>query len=113
MTRSRYFNLTGIAGALVQVVIIALCVGILHALNVNASDANNNWGISVIIAFVSGLCVLFSLPWFIMEKRRPGQTIPAGMNIVSAGLWQWWRTASQTWRLKQTLFYLIGVSRII
>ena len=112
MIRSKYLNIAMYACSPAQVLILAVCVGILYALNVNANEANNSWGISVILAFLSGLCVLFSLPWFIMEKRRPGQTLPAGMSIVRAGLWQWWRTASQVWRLKQTLFYLIGISRI-
>ncbi|MCJ1263363.1 hypothetical protein MMC22_003233 [Lobaria immixta] len=108
MIRSKYLNIAMYVCSPAQVLILAVCVGILYALNVNANGANSNWGISVILAFLSGLCALFSLPWFIMEKRRPGQTLPAGMSIVRAGLWQWWRTASQVWRLKQTLFYLIG-----
>lgn len=85
MRRSKYLNIGLYVGAFAQVLILAMCVGTLYALNVNASDANNNWGISVIIAFLSGLCLLFSLPWFIMEKRRPGQKLPAGMNILKAG----------------------------
>ena len=110
LTRSRYLNIATYAVAPAQVLFLALCVGILYGLNANASIANNSWGLSVVIAFVSGLCVLFTLPWFILEKRRPGQTPPAGMNILRAGLWQWRRAASHIWKLKQTLFYLIGGS---
>lgn len=111
MTRSKYLNIATYVIGPAQVLILAVCIGILYALNVDASNANKNRGLSVTIAFISGLCALFSLPWFIMEKRRPGQSLPAGMNILMAGLWQWWRTASQVWRLKQTLCYLIGASR--
>lgn len=112
MTRSKYFNVAQIVVAPTQVLLLAVSVGILYSLDVNASDDNKNWGISVVTAFVSALSVVFSLPWFILEKRRPGLAIPPGMNIVKAGLWQWWRTGSQVWRLKQTLFYLIGESRV-
>ncbi|MCJ1463328.1 hypothetical protein MMC07_001935 [Pseudocyphellaria aurata] len=108
LTRSKYFNVAQIVVAPTQVLLLAVSVGILYSLDINKSDVNKNWGISVIIAFASAVSVAFSLPWFILEKRRPGLAVPAGMNIVKAGLWQWWRTGSQVWRLKQTLFYLIG-----
>ena len=110
LTRSRYLNVATYTVAPAQVLFLAVSVGILYALNANASIANNSWGLSAVIAFISGLCVLFTLPWFVMEKRRPGQTLPAGMNIFRAGLWQWGRAASHIWKLKQTLLYLIGGS---
>ncbi|TID27099.1 hypothetical protein E6O75_ATG01592 [Venturia nashicola] len=91
-----------------SVVILAIIVGILFGLNVNASAANNLWGLSVLIAFASGLWVLLALPWFWFEKRRPGQKLPPGMNIISVGFWQLYRAISQIWRLRQTLIYLIG-----
>ncbi|MCJ1471010.1 hypothetical protein MMC07_009658 [Pseudocyphellaria aurata] len=83
ITRSRYLNIATYVVAPFQVVFTAVCVGILYALNVKASVANSNWGISVVIAFLSGVCILFSLPWFILEKRRPGQTVPAGYFLLT------------------------------
>jgi len=46
------------------------------------------------------------MPWFVLEKRRPGQD--PGMNIVLAGFWQLWRAVTRIWELKQSLYYLIG-----
>jgi MFS-type transporter involved in bile tolerance (Atg22 family) len=78
----------------------------MFGVNVNASAARNNWGLSVLIAFASGVWLLLAIPWFILEKRRPGQD--PGMNIVLAGFWQLWRAVTQIWQLKQSLAYLIG-----
>jgi MFS-type transporter involved in bile tolerance (Atg22 family) len=78
----------------------------MFGLHVNASEANNNWGLSVLIAFASGVWLLLAIPWFWLEKRRPGQD--PGMNIVLAGFWQLYRAFSQIWQLKQSLAYLIG-----
>ena len=52
----------------------------MFGLNVNASTANNNWGLSVLIAFGTGVWLLLAIPWFLKEKRRTGQEIPAGMK---------------------------------
>lgn len=89
-----------------ELVILAVIVGIIFALHVNASTANNNWGLSVLIAFASGVWIIVAIPWFFLEKRRPGQD--PGMNIVLAGFWQLYRAFKEIWQLRQSLFYLIG-----
>ncbi|KAK1067459.1 hypothetical protein LTR74_006320 [Friedmanniomyces endolithicus] len=106
MKRNELSNVAFYIQSLGEIVILAVIVGVMFALNVNASVANNNWGLSVLIAFASGVWLLLALPWFILEKRRPGQD--PGMNIVLAGFWQLWRALTQIWQLKQSLFYLIG-----
>ena len=63
------------------------CVGILKSLDVTASDENNLWGLSVTIAYATAIWVVVAIPWFIFEKHRPGQKVPAGMNLVSVGFW--------------------------
>jgi MFS-type transporter involved in bile tolerance (Atg22 family) len=68
--------------------------------------------LSVLIAFASGVWLLVSLPWFFMEKRRPGQD-PGKRSILVAGLWQLWDAAKQIWHLKQSLLYLIGERRLL
>lgn len=60
----------------------------------------------MLIAFASGVWLLLSIPWFILEKRRPGPD--PGMNIVLAGLWQLRQAITQIWQLRQSLYYLIG-----
>ncbi len=56
-----------------EIVILAIIVGILFGLKVNDSTANNNWGLSALIAFATGVWVLLAIPWFLKEKRRAGQ----------------------------------------
>ncbi|KAI9828942.1 MAG: hypothetical protein M1819_006441 [Sarea resinae] len=108
MKRNELSNISFYIQSLGEIVILAIIVGIMFAEHVNASESNNNWGLSVLIAFATGVWVLLSLPWFFMEKRRPGQSVPEGMNIVSVGFWQLYRAITQIWKLKQSLFYLIG-----
>lgn len=78
----------------------------MFGLRVDESQANNNWGLSVLIAFASGVWLLVSLPWFVLEKRRPGQD--PGRNIIVAGLRQLYHAGTEVWKLKQSLLYLIG-----
>lgn len=89
--------------------VIAIAIGILYAVNSNGSEANNNWGLSVLMAWGSAVWLTLAIPWFVLEKKRPGQPLPPGKNIVSAGLWQLRRAATNIWKLKQSLAYLIGM----
>lgn len=108
MQRSRLSNIAFYVCSCGEIVILAIIVGILFGLDVRASEANNNWGLSVLIAFGTGAWLLLAIPWFVLEKRRPGQPIPPNMSIVTAGFWQLYRAITQIWRLKQSLLYLIG-----
>ncbi|KAK2865146.1 hypothetical protein FQN49_003869 [Arthroderma sp. PD_2] len=107
MKRSQLSNVAFYVQSVGEVFILAIIVGIMFALDVNASEANNNRGLSVLIAFATGVWLLLSIPWFVLEKRRPGQDL-GEKNIIIAGLNQLYRAASEIWTLKQSLFYLIG-----
>ena len=109
MQRSRLSNIAFYIQSVGEIVILAVIVGVLFGVDVEASTANNNWGLSVLIAFATGVWLLLSLGWFWFEKRRPGQSIPIGMNLISVGFWQLYRAGSQIWKLKQSLLYLIGM----
>lgn len=106
MARSRLANVSFYVQSVAEIVILAIIVGIMFGLKVDESQANNNWGLSVLIAFASGVWLLVSLPWFVLEKRRPGQD--PGRNIIVAGLKQLYHAAREVWKLKQSLLYLIG-----
>ncbi|MCJ1241280.1 hypothetical protein MMC14_009284 [Varicellaria rhodocarpa] len=108
LQRSRLSNMAFYIQSLGEIVILAIIVGVLFGVNVNASQENNNWGLSVLIAFATGVWVLLAIPWFVIEKRRPGQRVPPNMNIVMVGFWQLYRALTQIWKLKQSLIYLIG-----
>ncbi|EAW18709.1 MFS transporter [Aspergillus fischeri NRRL 181] len=106
MARSRLANVAFYVQSVAEIVILAVIVGIMFGLRVDESQANNNWGLSVLIAFASGVWLLVSLPWFVLEKRRPGQD--PGRNIILAGLRQLYHAGREVWKLKQSLLYLIG-----
>lgn len=81
LARSRIANVAFYVQSCGEIFILAIIVGILHGINVEASEVNNNWGLSVLIAFATGVWLLLSVPWFVLEKRRPGQPIPPNMNM--------------------------------
>lgn len=81
LQRSRLANMAFYIQSCGEIVILAVIVGVLYAVNVRASEENNNWGLSVLIAFATGIWVLLALPWFVLEKRRPGQSVPPKMNM--------------------------------
>jgi MFS-type transporter involved in bile tolerance (Atg22 family) len=106
MKRNEISNQAFYIQSLGEIVILAVIVGIMFGLRVNESEERNNRGLSVLIAFATGVWLLLAIPWFALEKRRPGQD--PGMNIVIAGFWQLYRAVTQIWQLKQSFFYLIG-----
>lgn len=107
MKRSQLSNIAFYIQSVSEIIILAIIVGIMFGLDVNHSTANNNWGLSVLIAFATGVWLLVSIPWFFLEKRRAGQD-PGKRSIILAGLWQLWDAMKQVWHLKQSLLYLIG-----
>lgn len=106
MKRNQLSNTAFLVQSIAEIGILAVIVGILFGLHVNSSTAATNWGLSILIVFATGVWVLAAIPWFVLEKRRPGQD--PGMHIILAGLWQLWRAANEIWQLKQSLYYLIG-----
>lgn len=81
MQRSRLSNMAFYIQSCGEIIILAIIVGILYGIKVRASDANNNWGLSVLISFATGVWLLLAIPWFAIEKRRPGRDVPPNMNV--------------------------------
>jgi hypothetical protein len=98
MKRSELSNIALCVQSVGEIVILAIIARILWGVKVNDSTHKNNWELSILIAIATGVWLLLAIPWFIKEKRRPGQKVPPGMNIITIGLWQ----------LRQSLIYLIG-----
>lgn len=108
MERSRLSNVSFWLQSVLEIVMLAVIVGILFAVKVNKGESYNNWGLSVLIAFVTACWLVLSIPWFLLEKKRPGMRIPDGYNIVTVGFWQLKEAFLQIYHLKQSLFFLAG-----
>ncbi|KAH0148649.1 hypothetical protein KCU67_g11371, partial [Aureobasidium melanogenum] len=106
MKRNELSNVAFYVQSCGEIIILAIIVGIMFAMHVDDSTANNNYGLSVLIAFSSGVWLLLSLPWFFMEKKRPG--MQADSSILVAGVSQLWYAVTQIWQLRQSFCYLIG-----
>lgn len=98
MQRSRLSNMAFYIQSCGEIVILALIVGILYGVNVRGSEANNNWGLSVLIAFATGVWLVLAIPWFVLEKRRPGQAVPPNMNMYvrSSPAYDWDRDTAES-----------------
>lgn len=106
MKRNEISNTAFYVQSVAEVFILAIVVGIMFSLRVNDTAENNNWGLSVLIAFATGVWMLCAVPWFVLERRRPGQD--PGTNIVLAGIKHLSYAIAQVWQLRQSLAYLIG-----
>ncbi|KAF9000660.1 autophagy-related protein 22-like protein [Cyathus striatus] len=90
-----------------EIIILAIMVGILKRLKSNESTENNTKAFSVLIAFSGGVWLLCALPWFILEKRRPGLSLPPSTSLFTIGFKQVYVAFKECMKLKQTFLYLI------
>lgn len=107
LARNRVSNISFAISSAGEIVILAIMVGILKALNADASAENNTRAFSVLIAFSGGVWFICAIPWFIFEKRRPGLALPPGTSFVTIGFKQAYVALRECLRLKQTFLYLI------
>jgi MFS-type transporter involved in bile tolerance (Atg22 family) len=85
-----------------------LCLAALKGIDADASAEKNNLGYSVCVAVFAAISLLFSIPWFFLEKPRPAQPVPKGANLVVVGLQNYWRTTvTMANRLPQALIYVV------
>jgi len=90
------------------VICCALSLGALFGVHADDGVEQNNWGYSVSVAVCTGFWMIFAIPWFLWEKKRPGPPLPKGDNYLTFGFKQTIFAAKQAWQLKQTFFYLIA-----
>ncbi|RYP33060.1 hypothetical protein DL767_004910 [Monosporascus sp. MG133] len=111
LKRSRVVNVAFVIQSFAEVIVLAIMIGVMFGLKVRESQANNDLGLSAIIAFATAIWLVVSLPWFFLEKHRPGQD-PGKRSIIVAGLWQIWHASKAIWQLKQSLLYLIVIATL-
>ncbi|TQV96993.1 autophagy protein (Atg22) [Cordyceps javanica] len=107
LERSRLSNVAFWAQSLVEIFLLAIIIGIMFATK-NGAASDNNWALSVLITFATAYWLVLSIPWFCVEKTRPGLEIPPGKTIFTVGIWQLYEAFTQIWKLKQSLIFLVG-----
>ncbi|KAI0707224.1 MFS general substrate transporter [Earliella scabrosa] len=107
LQRNRISNVSLAVCSAGEILILAVMVGILKGLRSDESTENNTRAFSVLIAFSGGVWLLCALPWFFLEKRRPGLALPPGASMLTIGFKQTVVAFRECMRLKQTFLYLI------
>ncbi|GJJ08365.1 hypothetical protein Clacol_002579 [Clathrus columnatus] len=88
LQRNRISNVSFTVSSLGEILVLVVMVGILKGLKADQSVVNNTKAFSVLIAFSGGIWLLCALPWFLVEKRRPGLKLPIGVSLLTVGFWQ-------------------------
>jgi len=108
MARSKIMNISYVWNNVGFTACCALSLAALAGVGADYSTAQNNWGYSVSVAVCTGFWILFAIPWFLWEKKRPGPPLPKTDNYLTFGIKQTYFAAKQAWTIKQTFFYLIA-----
>jgi MFS-type transporter involved in bile tolerance (Atg22 family) len=90
-----------------EIIVLAIMVGILKGVKSDDSTENNTKAFSILIAFSGAVWLVCSLPWFSVEKRRPGLNLPPGTTLLTIGFKQTYVAFRECLRLKQTFLYLV------
>lgn len=107
LSRNRLSNTSFAVCSAGEIVVLAIMVGILKGMKSDASTENNTRAFSALIAFAGGVWLLCAIPWFVLEKRRPGLSLPSGTSLLTVGFKQTYVAFRECMRLKQTFLYLI------
>ncbi|KAI0698803.1 autophagy-related protein 22-like protein [Earliella scabrosa] len=106
LQRNRITNVSFAVCSAGEILILAVMVGILKGLLSDESTENTR-AFSVLIAFSGGVWLLCALPWFFLEKRRPGLALPSGASMLTIRFKQTVVAFRECIRLKQTFLYFI------
>ena len=108
MTRNEISQISNVYEAFGAVIMLAVSIAVLKGIHADAS--NNNWASFMLNAICAVVFLVLTIPWSVMEKRRPGQTVPTSTSLLTVGFWNVYRAGSHILRLKQTLMYFAGMS---
>ncbi|KAJ7227453.1 MFS general substrate transporter [Mycena pura] len=107
LSRNRISNMSFTICSLGEIIVLVIMVGILKGVRSSDSTENNTKAFSILIAFSGAVWLLCALPWFFLEKRRPGLSPPPGTSLLILGFKQTYVAFRECLRLKQTFLYLI------
>ncbi|KAL2213234.1 autophagy protein [Sarocladium strictum] len=104
--RSKLYNLVNIVGSGLVAVFYAIAVGITAALGTNRDNAGKVESFRVLMGYFGALTLICTVPFFILQKHRPGLQLPKDTSMVTAGPKQVWMGMKSAKQLKQCLLYL-------
>lgn len=104
--RNKITNYCWAISTMGTIIVYAVAIGILFAMKSRESDANSDWGISVVISWATGFWIVFGVPWFFLEKKRVNQNLPEGTTYWTVGIKQLVYCFKSFFKLKQTALYL-------
>ncbi len=107
MAINRISNIAFAVCSVGELVVLAVIQGMLYGIHADRDTISNTKALSAVVAFGAGVWVLCAIPWFVLEKRRPGQPLPPGTNYVTAAAKQAYLAAKHLRHLRQTLIYLV------
>ncbi|KAH0832897.1 MFS general substrate transporter [Lanmaoa asiatica] len=107
LSRNRVSNISFTVSSVGEVFILIIMVGILEGMKAEENTENNTKAFSALIAFSGAVWLTCALPWFFLEKHRPGLSLPPGSSLLTIGFQQTYVAIKECMRLKQTFLYLI------
>ena len=85
---------------------LAVLIGILFAVHSNESVEKNTQALSIVAAYSGAVWVVCALPWFVLEKHRPGRKLPEGASYWTIGFRTLWIAFQKLRGLTDTILYL-------
>ncbi|KAL8292309.1 hypothetical protein RQP46_001775 [Phenoliferia psychrophenolica] len=99
------YSMNGFGPFLLSMPAVGIAVG-MHATD---STALNEHAYNVIMAYLAAVLFVFCMPWLLLEQTRAPQKLPIGAKMWTVGFQNYWRTAKQIFKLKESLKYLVAV----
>ncbi|SCV72420.1 BQ2448_3957 [Microbotryum intermedium] len=107
MSRNRLSNIAFAVCSLGEVVVLFILAGILYGIKANGSVAQNTRALSIVCAYSAAVWIICALPWFILEKHRPGRALPPGANYFTVGFKNLYIAAKKMYKLKDAMLYFV------
>ncbi|KAI8607106.1 autophagy-related protein 22-like protein, partial [Chytriomyces sp. MP71] len=87
---------------------LLIYTGIIYMLNSNPDAGQTNWTYNASAILFGAYWLIFAIPYFILDKKRPGPDIPEGVNIYVEGLVQAKEALQLAKKLPQAWWYILG-----
>lgn len=107
--RSKLYNLCNITGSALVVVFYGIAIGISYAITHNkVDDGPVIKTYQVLLGYFGVLTLACTVPFFVLQKFRPGQALPEGANPLTIGPRQVWQALKSVRNLKHAILYLVA-----